>query len=267
MEMQTFPEGLARTLGYARALMTKAVIVFGIGAVAELTAPHILKPSVLFGTFSGRHDQAQLEAARAAQVETARQIAIVQAAPPATYQQETIILQQQQQALASTFGTQSLFANLGDAACIAARLWNDPGRDWRELRDTMRDLGCGLGDELRGNMVGQLSQAGRAGGAIVPRTAAPDPARMPAPAPLAPPRPSPVAPPVQQTRWVRCPSVFHSGWDSDGAVRQACSQESVTQQDGSAWLDCEIRSGNRVTLIQTACARLRSVAAITPRGR
>lgn len=189
--------GLARTIRYARGLASGAVTLIATVAILDWTMPYSAKPSVMLGQFSGRHDEAELDTARRAQVQTAREVAIAQAAPPAAYQQETIILQHQQQAVLSALGTQAFGANLADATCMIGRLWADPSPENRATRDAMRDLGCGLGDDLRANMVGQLAQAGRTGSAIVPRTAAPDPTRMPPALPPSAPPPSPVARPPQ----------------------------------------------------------------------
>jgi hypothetical protein len=172
------PSGLARAIGMVRNLSLQAGALSLIVIAAELVVSSPMKPSEIIGRFHGSIDAADAGKKQDAVAELARKQAQAQAEPPAVAQMETEAFRVQQQALADSLGMQSGIANLADLACmIGAFVPNDRRSDQNGIGDALRSA-CGVGDQVRQNMVGILKRGGQEGSTLIQR---PLPARGGAP--------------------------------------------------------------------------------------
>lgn len=164
---------LTRTLTLMRGFTGIAGAV-SIGVlVAEATLPMPYKPSVLIGSFHGRLEAADAAAKIGPVTALTRKNAEAASQPPAIATMETEGFRQQQQILADSLATQSIIANTGDAACAAARLISPNDRDWGWL-GALLSQGCGVGDQVRGNMMSTLRRGGQDNSVLIQRPRAGD---------------------------------------------------------------------------------------------
>jgi hypothetical protein len=164
------PSGLARTISMVRNFSLQAGALSLAVIALELVASSPYKPSEIIGRFHGSIDAADAQKKQDALAELTRKQAQAQAEPPAVAAMETEAFRVQQQALADSLSTQSGVANIADFACIIGGLIprDDPDTDQygRALRGA-----CGVGDQVRRNMVDTLKRGGQEGSTLMQRPA------------------------------------------------------------------------------------------------
>jgi hypothetical protein len=164
------PSGLARAIGMVRNFSLQAGALSLAVVAAELVIPSPMKPSEIIGRFHGSLDAADAQKKQDALAELTRKQAQAQAEPPAVAAMETEAFRVQQQALADSLGVQGGVANMADLACIVGGLIprDDPDADQfgRALRGA-----CGVGDQVRRNMVDTLKKGGQEGSTLMQRPA------------------------------------------------------------------------------------------------
>jgi hypothetical protein len=159
---------LTRVIGLVRGFTGLAgALSLGVLA-AEATLPPPYKPSTLIGGFHGRIEAADATAKSEATSALTRKNAEAAAQPPAFATMESDAFRQQQQVLADSLQTQSTIANTADAACIAGQLVPHDNRDYGWLGDLLRSA-CGVGDQVRQNMVDILRQGGQNNSVLIER--------------------------------------------------------------------------------------------------
>lgn len=164
--------GIARSLGYLRALVPQAIVLAACVIVAEAALPPAAKPSTLLGHFHGSLDTAEINAKQGAVVGLEQDMTTARTAPPATYQMEAQVAQQQQQIVAESLQAQANMANLADLACVGGGILGalNLGGEWDQAGDKMTDA-CGVGDRIRQNMADTLAKTARDNSALVQRSA------------------------------------------------------------------------------------------------
>ena len=141
--------------------------------VAEAVLPMAYKPSTIIGTFHGRVEAADAAAKIGPVTALTRQNAEAAAQPPAFAGMETEAFRQQQQVLADSLQTQSAIANTADAACVGSKFVSPNDRDWGWL-GSLLSMGCGMGDQVRGNMMSTLRRGGQDNSVLIQRPRASD---------------------------------------------------------------------------------------------
>lgn len=159
---------LTRVVGLVRGFTGVAgVITFGVLA-AEAVLPAPIKPSMLIGSFHGRIEAADANAKRDSTAAFTRTNASAAAEPPGFTAMETEAFRQQQQVLADALQTQSAIANFGDAACVIGQLIPRDDKDWGSTGGFLRNA-CGVGDQVRQNMVQTLKRGGQDNSVLIQR--------------------------------------------------------------------------------------------------
>ena len=115
-------------------------------------------------------DAADAQKKQDALAELARKQAQAQAEPPAVAAMETEAFRVQQQALANSLGVQGGVANMADLACIIGGLIPRDDPDANQFGQALRGA-CGVGDQVRRNMVDTLKKGGQEGSTLIQRPA------------------------------------------------------------------------------------------------
>lgn len=172
---------LGRVMGIARGFTGLAGAVSLTVLMAEAVLPASIKPSVLIGGFHGRLEAADADAKAPSVTAYTRLNAEAAAQPPAVAQMETDAFRTQQQALADSLNVQRGFANMADLGCILGGFFPREG-DGATIGQGLRSA-CGVGDQVRSNMVDTLKRGGQEGSTLIQRPRPYNPA-----GPVAPPR-------------------------------------------------------------------------------
>jgi len=164
--------GIARSLGYLRALVPQAIVLAACVIVAEAALPPAAKPSTLLGSFHGSLDTAEINAKQGAVVQFEEDMTSARTAPPANWQMEAQVAAQQQQAVAEALQAQAGMANLADLACVTGGILGalNLGGEWNQAGEKMTGA-CGVGDQFRKSMADTLATTARDNSALVKRSA------------------------------------------------------------------------------------------------
>lgn len=159
---------LSRVVGVFRGFTGLAGMVTVVVLAAEAVLPASYTPSMLIGGFHGRIEAADAEAKGEAVAAFTRRNAEAASQPPAFAGMENDAFRQQQQILAGALQAQSSVANGADVACVAGQLIPRGDRDFGWLSDLLRGA-CGVGDQVRQNMVDTLRRGGQDGSVLMQR--------------------------------------------------------------------------------------------------
>lgn len=169
-------KAVTRALAFARTMTTQAASLVVITGFLQLVMPAGYTPGDMLGKFHGGIEKAETSTKADAVVSLAERTATAQATPPAIVAMETEAFRVQQQKLAESLETQSTIANLADWACLFGAFVppNDP--NWKDVGEGLRS-GCGVGDNVRDNMINKLANGGRAGSTLIQRPTPAAPAK------------------------------------------------------------------------------------------
>lgn len=159
---------LSRVIGLGRGFTGLAGIVSLTVLAAEATLPASYKPSTIIGSFHGRVEAADAAAKVGPVTALTRKNAEAASQPPAFAGMEAEAFRQQQQVLADALASQRAIANTADAACVGGQLIPRDSKDWGWLGD-MLSLGCGVGDQVRQDMMTTLKRGGQDNSVLLQR--------------------------------------------------------------------------------------------------
>lgn len=159
---------LTRVVGVIRGFTGLAGVISLSVLAAEAALPASFKPSTLIGGFHGRIEAADATAKAGPVSALTRQNAEAASQPPAFAGMETAAFQAQQQVLAGSLQMQSTIANTADASCAGSKLIPQHDRDWGWLGGLL-SLGCGVGDQVRQDMMRTLRRGGQDNSVLIQR--------------------------------------------------------------------------------------------------
>ena len=169
--------GLGPVLGRVATILRGLTGLAGAVSIAvfaaEVTLPARLKPSMVIGSFHGRIEAADAAAKADAVTALARRTSEAAAQPPAFTTMETDAFREQQKVLVDSMHTQTAVANGADAACVAGQLIPRDNQSYGWLRELLRS-GCGVGDQVRQNMMETLRRGGQDNSVLIQRPSAGD---------------------------------------------------------------------------------------------
>lgn len=178
------PTGWQRIAPYlATAAGGGAVVVFGL-FIAQLVLPARFSPGYVSGQAGGDSTLGHLDTAGNAQINYDARHTAATAQQQAIPQMEMALVNKQLEITGQALQGQVLSANVNDVACNGSRavagyaadqrpVWSihhSDAEDWYRGAYGVSQVTCGQGDVIRRDMNGQLADAVRTGGALMPRT-------------------------------------------------------------------------------------------------
>ena len=172
--MQT--PGIVRGMNFVRLMASKFAWLSIFIGMLQIALPHGYRPSDLIGSFYGNIENYDITVKRESVVELARQQAEATAREQALASIEVEAARQQQQEIYDSQTTKGSLANGADLLCMLSHIIpSDANSDWQSVGSGMRSA-CGVGDQIRSDMVESSARAARQGSSVFRRTE-PAPAR------------------------------------------------------------------------------------------